>query len=100
MYWSLWSSQDYTYNVVVMRVMPSDKFHPLQVSNTQEKSIIHIDVDNATLFSSLSSEITFDIQRIDNVVMDQLKVLMTDPMFNVPFTTSKEIVRYCDFMSF
>ena len=36
--------------------------------------------------------VTFDEERIDDVVIDQLEILVANPVFNVAFATGKEII--------
>ena len=36
--------------------------------------------------------IYFYVQGFNNIMMDQLKVIMADPMFNISLPTSEEIV--------
>jgi hypothetical protein len=40
-----------------------------------------------------------DVQRPHNVVMNELKILVTQPMFNVSFPARKEIVYDNDFVA-
>ena len=36
---------------------------------------------------------------INNIMMQQLKILMTKPVFNIPFAASEEVIDDSDFMS-
>ena len=42
---------------------------------------------------------TFKVEWIHNIVMNELKVFMTDPVLNVTFATRKKVIRNCDFVS-
>ena len=35
---------------------------------------------------------TFDVQWIDDIMIDQFEILVTDPMFDVAFSTRKKVI--------
>jgi len=46
-----------------------------------------------------STRCTFNVQRINDVMVYELKILMTKPVFDVALPASKEVVDHRDFMS-
>lgn len=43
--------------------------------------------------------IDFDIKRMHDIVMDQLEVLVSQPLFHIPLSAREEIVHYDDLVA-
>ena len=48
---------------------------------------------------ALQPSLTFDVQWLHHVVVDQLKVLVADPMLHVPLPAGEEVVHHSHFMT-
>jgi len=44
-------------------------------------------------------QLTFKMQRIDSVMSNKLKVLMSNPLLNVSLSTSEKVIDNSDFMT-
>ncbi len=42
---------------------------------------------------------TFNIERLHHIMVDQLKVLMADPVLYIALAASEEIIHHCHFMT-
>ncbi|KAK3929116.1 Rho-related GTP-binding protein RhoH [Frankliniella fusca] len=57
-------------------------------------------VVNGPLTGQMINFIHFYEQRIDYVMVNQFKIFMSNPMFYISFTASKEVVNHNYFMTF